>query len=81
VTVAEAEVRSVIVALVMVVVASVEVPDTVSDVAEAVPRLDVPEVSVEKIPVVKVGLGVSAIVLVPENMILDPAMRLEIGLL
>jgi hypothetical protein len=93
VTVAEAEVRSVIVPLVIVVVASVEVPDvlsvpestvlpdTVSAVADALPRVDVPEVSVEKIPVVKVGLAERAIVLVEEKTMFDPAVRLATGLL
>lgn len=37
--------------------------------------------SVEKTPVVKVGLAVRAIVLVEEKMMFDPAVRLEIGLL
>ena len=72
VIVPDAEVRS---------VASVEVPDTASVVADAVPRVEVPEVSVEKIPVVKVGLAERAIVLVEEKTIFDPATRLEIGLL
>ena len=65
----------------IVVVASVDVPDTASVVADAVPRVEVPEVSVEKIPVVKVGLAERAIVLVEEKTIFDPATRLEIGLL
>ena len=65
----------------IVVVASVEVPDTASVVADAVPRVEVPEVSVEKIPVVKVGFAERAIVLVEEKTIFDPATRLEIGLL
>ena len=44
-------------------------------VAEAFPSVDVPEVSVEKIPVVKVGLGVTPIVEVEEKTMLDPAVR------
>ena len=48
---------------------------------DALPRDDVPDVSVEKIPVVKVGLAESAMVLVPEKVIFDPATKLEIGLL
>lgn len=49
--------------------------------AVALPRDEVPEMSVEKVPVVKVGLGDTAIVLVPERVIFDPATKLEIGLL
>ena len=77
----------------IVVVARVEVPvtvrvpprlvcpDTVSAVAEALPRDDVPEMIVENDPVVNDGLGDTAMVLVPEKMMFAPAMRLEIGLL
>lgn len=48
---------------------------------EALPRVDVPDVSVENTPVVNVGLEVTAIVLVPENVILAPATNTERGLL
>jgi hypothetical protein len=51
----------------------------VSAVDEALPRDDVPEVIVEKIPVVKVGLSVVAIVPVEERTMFDPAFRKEIG--
>jgi hypothetical protein len=78
--------------LAMVVVASVEVPDAVRvlsavlpeierAVADALPRDDVPDVSVEKTPVVNVGLAESAMVLVPEKTMFDPATKLETGLL
>ena len=50
-------------------------------VAEAFPRVEVPEMRVENVPVVKVGFGETAIVLVPEKMMLAPAIKLEIGLL
>lgn len=56
-------------------------PDTVSDVAEALPSVEVPEMSVENVPVVKDGLEEMAIVFVPEKMMFDPATRLESGLL
>jgi hypothetical protein len=39
----------------------------------------VPEVSVEKTPVVNVGLGVSPIVEVPDKRILDPAFKNDAG--
>ena len=52
-----------------------------SAVAEALPREEVPEMRVEKVPVVKEGLGVIAIVLVEEKRTLAPATRLAIGLL
>ena len=63
------------------VVVREEIVVVASVVADAVPRVEVPEVSVEKIPVVKVGLAERAIVLVEEKTIFDPATRLEIGLL
>jgi hypothetical protein len=91
VTVAEAEVRVFVVRLVVdavvavrldtVVVARFVVPDTEREEANAFPRDEVPEVSVEKTPVVKVGLRETAMVLVPEKMMLDPATRLATGLL
>ena len=56
-------------------------PDTVSAVAEALPRDDVPEMRVENVPVVKDGLRVVAMVLVLVKMMLDPAMRFDTGLL
>ena len=46
---------------------------------EAFPKDEVPLVSVENTPVVKVGLGVTPIVLVPENTMFDPALKNEIG--
>ena len=52
-----------------------------SAVADALPREEVPEMSVEKVPVVKEGLGVIAMVLVPEKITLAPATRFAIGLL
>jgi hypothetical protein len=54
-------------------------PLTVSAVADAFPRVEVPEVSVENVPVVNVGLGVREMVLVPEKLIFDPALKNEIG--
>lgn len=54
-------------------------PETVRLVAEAFPSVEVPEVSVEKIPVVKVGLGVTEMVLVEENTMLDPAIKFDTG--
>ena len=54
-------------------------PDTVSAVAEALPSDEVPEISVEKVPVVNEGLGVIAIVLVPEKRMLAPALKYESG--
>jgi hypothetical protein len=56
-------------------------PETVSEVAEALPKDEVPEVSVENTPVVNDGLADTEMVLVPENMMLAPATRLAIGLL
>lgn len=50
-----------------------------SAVEEAFPRDEVPEVRVEKTPVVKVGLGVTPIVEVPENTMFDPVLKKEIG--
>jgi hypothetical protein len=47
----------------------------VSAVAEAFPRDDVPEMSVEKVPVVKDGLGVREMVEVEEKRRLDPALK------
>jgi hypothetical protein len=48
-------------------------------VAEALPSDEVPEINVEKVPVVNVGLEVIAIVEVPEKRRLDPALKNEIG--
>lgn len=56
-------------------------PLTVRAVADAFPKLDVPEINVENVPVVKDGLEDTAMVLVPEKMTFAPAMRFEIGLL
>jgi hypothetical protein len=53
----------------------------VSAVAEAFPRDDVPEVRVENVPVVKVGLLVMEIVEVPEKRTLAPWVKYEIGVL
>jgi len=75
VEVAEVADRALIVAEEILVVARYELPDTVSAVAEAFPSVDVPEVSVEKTPVVNVGLGVTPIVEVEEKTMLDPAVR------
>jgi autonomous glycyl radical cofactor GrcA len=50
-------------------------------VVEALPNVEVPAVSVENMPVVNVGLGDSAIVLVPEKRTLDPAVKNDTGLL
>lgn len=63
----------------ILVVARLVCPETVSVVAEAFPRDEVPEVSVENIPVVNVGLGVTPIVEVPEKTMLDPAVRYVTG--
>jgi hypothetical protein len=57
------------------VVARYELPETVRAVADAFPSVEVPEVSVEKIPVVNVGLGVTPIVEVEEKTMLEPAMK------
>jgi hypothetical protein len=54
-------------------------PLTVRAVADALPKVEVPEMSVENVPVVNDGLGVIAIVLVPEKRMLDPAFRNAIG--
>ena len=43
-----------------------------SAVAVAVPRDEVPEINVENVPVVNEGLGVIAMVLVPEKRMLAP---------
>ena len=56
-------------------------PETVSAVAEAFPRVEVPAMRVENVPVVKLGLGETEMVFVPEKMMFAPATRLEIGLL
>ena len=50
-----------------------------SAVAEALPSDEVPEISVEKVPVVNEGLGVIAMVLVPEKRMLAPALKYESG--
>ena len=60
-------------------VASTVWPLTVSAVAEAFPSVEVPEMSVENIPVVNDGLGVTAMVEVPEKRIFAPALKKEIG--
>ena len=52
-----------------------------SAVAEAFPRDEVPAMSVEKVPVVKVGEATREIVLVPEKVTFVPATRLDTGLL
>jgi hypothetical protein len=48
---------------------------------EALPRVEVPEVSVENTPVVNVGLGLSPMVLVDEKTMFDPAIKNDAGLL
>ena len=60
-------------------VANTVCPLTVRAVAEALPRVEVPEMRVENVPVVKDGLGVIAIVEVPEKRTLLPALKNEIG--
>lgn len=50
-------------------------------VAEAFPRVEVPEIRVENVPVVKLGFGVIAIVLVPEKRMLAPAVKYDTGVL
>ena len=62
-----------------VVVARFVVPLTVSAVADALPKEDVPEMRVENVPVVNVGLGASEMVEVPVNTMLDPALKYAIG--
>jgi hypothetical protein len=47
--------------------------------AVVLPVVEVPETSVEKVPVVKEGLEDTEIVFVPENTMLAPATRLETG--
>ncbi len=54
-------------------------PETVRFVVDAFPSVEVPEMSVENVPVVNDGLGVRAIVEVPEKRRLDPALKNEIG--
>jgi hypothetical protein len=54
---------------------------TERDVAVALPNVEVPEVRVENTPVVNVGLGDTAMVLVPENVMLEPVVRNDTGLL
>jgi hypothetical protein len=54
-------------------------PRTESEDAVVLPVVEVPEMRVEKVPVVKDGLGVSAIVEVPEKRIFAPALKNEIG--
>ena len=46
---------------------------------EAFPNVEVPETRVEKVPVVKVGLGVREIVEVEEKSTLAPAVRYDTG--
>ena len=53
----------------------------VKAVADAIPSEEVPDINVENVPKVKVGLSTTAIVEVPESNILDPAFRYVIGLL
>jgi hypothetical protein len=65
--------RLVAVSAVAEALASVVCPDTEREEAEAVPKVEVPEIKVENVPVVNDGLGVRAIVLVPEKMMLEPA--------
>jgi hypothetical protein len=48
-------------------------------VADAFPRVEVPEMSVENVPVVNDGLGVTPMVEVPEKRRLEPALKNEIG--
>ena len=48
-------------------------------VDDAFPSVEVPEITVEKVPVVNVGLGVIAMVEVPEKRILAPVLKKEIG--
>ena len=50
-------------------------------VAEAFPRVEVPEIRVENVPVVKLGFGVIAIVLVPEKRMLAPLVKYDTGVL
>ena len=54
-------------------------PDTERLVDDALPSVEVPEIRVEKVPVVKLGLGLTAIVDVPEKRILAPVLKKEIG--
>ena len=64
-------------------------PVTERDVAVVLPVVEVPEMSVEKVPVVlnklvlvalvNVGLGVRAMVDVPEKRMFDPALKNVIG--
>jgi hypothetical protein len=58
---------------------TVKIPDVVRLVVDALPSDDVPDVSVEKTPVVKVGLGVIPIVDVEEKTTFDPAVKYDIG--
>jgi hypothetical protein len=79
VMVPDAEVRSVIVPLVIVVVARLTVPVAVrlpvaNDVEEALPNTELPDVIL-----VKTGLGETAIVDVEERTILEPAIKYEAG--
>ncbi len=64
----------------MVVVAKVTVPvayrlPVVKEVADAIPSVEVPDISVEKVPVTNVGEETTAIVEVPDSRILDPAVK------
>ena len=47
----------------------------------AFPNVEVPEIRVEKVPVVNVGLGVREIVDVPEKRTLAPAVKYDTGVL
>jgi hypothetical protein len=57
------------------VVARYVIPLTVKLVEDALPSVDVPEMSVENVPVVNVGLGVIPMVDVPEKVTFDPALK------
>jgi hypothetical protein len=50
-------------------------------VADALPSDEVPEMSVEKVPVVNDGLEETEIVLVPEKTMLAPAVKNDTGVL
>ena len=49
------------------------------ELAVVLPVVEVPEISVENVPVVNDGLGVIAMVEVPEKRMLFPALKNEIG--
>ena len=58
---------------------SVVLPVTMREDAVVLPVVEVPEMRVEKVPVVKDGLGVILIVLVPEKRTLAPATKVDTG--